>query len=293
VFRIKVADIVMEYDAHHKDFFFERLKGYFYEGNEETDLTFKYEVVDRIELPKHECVRKFKDTRLCTLENGNLFMYLKHPRTGTILTCMEYSPDFSFSHAKAIHIEPNENVKLTDCDREYLKSGAAFTNRILYRGGTTLHGSCIEYKGEGVIFSAPCGTGKSTHTSLWRSTFPDDVSYINDDKPLIRVRDSGITVSGAPWSGKNYLQSNKTVPLKAIVFLERSEKNSISILDTAQAICYLADQTLTPFYSKELGLKNMETIEKIMGQIPVYKLRCNMDPEAAILARDTIFKGES
>ncbi len=287
-FNIKVADIAIEYDAFHPDYFPQKLS--LYSSEEPPQLRMKYEVVDKIELPSHKVIKQVKDSFICSLENGNRLVYLKSRANGAIINSYEFSSDYTYGLAKAIHQEPTERVSLTDGDREYLKSGSMFNNRLLYLGGATIHGSCIEYKGEAVIFSAPCGTGKSTHTSLWKKTFGDDVGFINDDKPCVRFEDDCPMVYGAPWSGKTDLQSNKKVPLKAIVFIKRADENSITTLDGATALCYLRDQTFSPFYDAVLSLKNLEVIEKLIASVPIYVLSCNMETDAAITAKNAIFK---
>lgn len=50
----------------------------------------------------------------------------------------------------------------------------------------------LEIDGKAYMFSAPSGTGKSTHAKLWRDCFGDRVTMINDDKPLIKFREDGI-----------------------------------------------------------------------------------------------------
>ena len=66
-----------------------------------------------------------------------------------------------------------------------------------------LHGSAIAVDGETYIFIAPSGTGKSTHTALWRKALQGqhDIVMVNDDKPLIQVTKNGVFACGTPWSG--------------------------------------------------------------------------------------------
>ena len=68
--------------------------------------------------------------------------------------------------------------------------------------GFFFHSSCLELDGEGYVFSAVSGTGKSTHTALWRRHFGNRVTMINDDKPVIRKCDGKFYVYGTPWMGK-------------------------------------------------------------------------------------------
>lgn len=292
MFKFKVADIVMEYDCHHVDFFAHRLKNYMV-SSDPADMYLNYSVEENIELPPHEVTGKVQDAKLgVRTDNGNTIMYLQNPKSGRVISYTENNADYSYNVSKIIHIEPSEKSQLTDCDREYLRSGGIFNSRLITEGGTTLHGSCISYHGGGVVFSAPCGTGKSTHTGLWKKVFGEDVTFVNDDKPAIRFREDVPYVYGAPWSGKTELNANISVPLKAIVFIGRGEENTMRRIGVAETFCYLNDQTFPSFHDKRLFEKNFDVIERLIQTVPVYKLDCNMDDSAAILARDTIFKGE-
>ena len=65
------------------------------------------------------------------------------------------------------------------------------------------HGSVIAVDGQGFLFTAKSGTGKSTHTRLWREYFGDKAVMVNDDKPLLKITDSGVTAYGTPYNGKH------------------------------------------------------------------------------------------
>ena len=67
-----------------------------------------------------------------------------------------------------------------------------------------VHGSAICMDGEVYLFTAPSGTGKSTHTRLWREVFGDRTMMIND-KPMLKICPDGVEVYGTPWRGKHHL----------------------------------------------------------------------------------------
>jgi hypothetical protein len=167
--------------------------------------------------------------------------------------------------------------------------GTAFANRLETLGGSTLHGSSISYKGEGVVFSAPSGTGKSTHTALWKKCFGDDVEHINDDRPAIRIEGDTPMIYGTPWSGKTALNNPLSVPLRAIVFVERGEKNAVTKLDFTESMLLLGGQIGKPYYDAVLGGKVVDLMVELTKRIPIYRLTCNMEKEAAFVARKAIF----
>ena len=44
----------------------------------------------------------------------------------------------------------------------------AFAERLFRQGVLLVHGSTVAVDGKAYLFTAKCGTGKSTHTRLWR-----------------------------------------------------------------------------------------------------------------------------
>ncbi len=146
-----------------------------------------------------------------------------------------------------------------------------------------MHGSALCMDGQAYIFSAPSGTGKSTHARLWRETFGDRVFMINDDKPMLRIDGDNISVYGTPWNGKHHLGRNTSAPLKAIIRLSRGETNLITPLSKADALKLLLNQAI-----KTRNTANMQTVisleMKLLRQIDFYALTCTMDPEAALVA---------
>ena len=142
------------------------------------------------------------------------------------------------------------------------------------------HGSAISLDGEVYLFTAKSGTGKSTHTRLWREVFGERAVMINDDKPLLAVGEDGTFVFGTPWNGKHRLGTNVSAKLKAICILERSEKNAIKEENSMAVFPEILSQTYR--FSDVAGMKQvLITLDKMLKQVKVYRLGCNMDREAA------------
>lgn len=150
-----------------------------------------------------------------------------------------------------------------------------------------LHGSCIALDGAGYLFTAKSGTGKSTHTRLWRERFGARAVMVNDDKPLLRVGPDSVTVFGTPWDGKHRLSRNIAVPLRAICLLERAAENRIAPLTGSEAWPRLLQQVYRPA-DPEAMTRTLKLLDRLSGQVKLYRLGCNMDPEAAELAYDAM-----
>lgn len=149
------------------------------------------------------------------------------------------------------------------------------------------HGSVIAVDGEGYLFTAKSGTGKSTHTRLWREMLGDRAVMVNDDKPFLRVMTDYIRVYGSPWNGKHGLGNNIDVPLKAICILERGEQNEIQQISANEAVSMLLQQSNRPLQPALLP-KYLDILESISQKTAFYRMKCNMDPEAAQIAYQTM-----
>ncbi|MBP5610394.1 MAG: hypothetical protein J6X72_03550, partial [Clostridia bacterium] len=107
------------------------------------------------------------------------------------------------------------------------------------------HAAVIEYKGEAIAFTAPSGTGKSTHIKNWTRAFGADVDIVNGDKPILRFGSDGtLTAYWTPWAGKEGWSRNVGRPLKAVVFLERGKEDRVVPLSPADAALPVMNQIL-------------------------------------------------
>lgn len=146
-------------------------------------------------------------------------------------------------------------------------------------GGVVFHGAAISYGEGGYIFTAPSGTGKSTHIRLWRKYLGKKVDIINGDKPIITADDGGVTVHGTPWSGKERWQKNRSLPLKGICLLHRGEECRIKKAEADEFLPFLISQTYRSSEPDTMG-RTMELLDRILRAVPVYSLFCDMSEDA-------------
>lgn len=183
--------------------------------------------------------------------------------------------------------EQQPHLSLDDC--EYLCTGGSFYRQLLDFDGLMLHSSAVVMDGYAYLFSAPCGTGKSTHTNMWKAAFGDAVAMLNDDKPALRMEDGRWYAYGTPWSGKTDQNINMRVPLGGICVLTRGETNEIEPYYGAAAIFSLLDQTVRPKTVNVRG-RLLELLDDLMESVPIWKLRCTPTKEAALVSRTAMSK---
>ena len=150
-----------------------------------------------------------------------------------------------------------------------------------------LPGSAVAADGVGYLFTAPSGTGKSTHARLWRELLGERAVMINDDKPLLRIGPEEITVFGTPWNGKHHLGENMAAPLRAVCFLERAGENAIRRISPAEAYPRLLGQTYRPQKAAAMK-KTLALLDDLCRRVSFYRLGCNMELSAARLSYETM-----
>lgn len=176
-----------------------------------------------------------------------------------------------------------ENIEFSKSYLEFIALYRKFCEEALQFGVVLCHGSVVELNGEAFMFSAPSGTGKSTHARMWREYFGDDVIMINDDKPLLKFEKDGVYAYGTPWDGKHHLSNNRRAKLSGICFLHRAEENHIERMTVDQSISLLMNQIYRPRDTDRL-IKTMEYADRLIRDIPMYSMGCTISHEAAEMA---------
>ncbi len=198
--------------------------------------------------------------------------------------------DIAFERAKSIQeaeVEGIAYVERSDAMLEITALQRKITEALFAYNTILFHGSVVAVDGQAYLFTAKSGTGKSTHTSLWRKVLGNRAVMVNDDKPFLRMDGSGVTVFGSPWMGKHQLGANISVPLKAICILERGKENQICPITAQEALPMLFQQSQRPGTPQNLS-KYTELIDKLAGQVSFYRMACNMHPQAAEMSYRTM-----
>lgn len=198
--------------------------------------------------------------------------------------------DISFEREKSAREDEFEGIPVRHFPDEYLERLAVYrkiAEKMPEYDTILFHGSCVAVDGEGYLFTAKSGTGKSTHTRLWRELLGERAVMINDDKPLIRLTENGALVCGTPWDGKHRLSTNTAVPLKALCILERAEKNHIRPITVREAYPMLLQQAYRP--ADSIGLsRTLKLVDRLSAAASLWKLGCNTDIEAARTAYEAM-----
>ncbi len=208
--------------------------------------------------------------------------------------CSDEKPAFSvavsqshidFEREKSEREDKAEGIPVRHFSDAYLETLAVYrliVARLLEYDVLLFHGSVVAVDGRAYLFTAASGTGKTTHTRLWLKNIPG-AFVVNGDKPLLKLTESGAVVCGTPWQGKENYGMNTSVPLQAIAVLERSKENSVSPLSLEEAFPMLLQQSYRPGQTEQMR-RTLDLVERLGSGVRLYRLGCNMEDEAALVA---------
>ena len=201
------------------------------------------------------------------------------------------------------------------------------------RQAVAIHSSVISLNDGAVLFLGESGTGKSTHTRLWREHIPG-AELLNDDSPIVRIVQTADAEPGLAEPSKirrtppslaaetpdaSAATTGAPVKPQAMVFgapVEREKRpatamyasrsgpsygcrqaphNRIRRLRAIEAIGASCCSSCPPSFAHDETLEDAvcATVSAVVAQVPVYHLECRPDAAAAELACRTIFGGES
>ena len=199
------------------------------------------------------------------------------------------------TYEKIVNIRESqiEGIPVVEYPDSYLETLAVYrkiVTKMLDFDTFLMHGAVIAVGNKAWLFTAPSGTGKTTHINLWLNNIPG--SYVvNGDKPLIHVGEE-CTVYGTPWAGKEGMNQNIGVKLCGIVILNRGAENHIKKVPMTQILPVLIQQSYRPKTKEELE-KTLSLLSRMGKKIPMYQLYCNMNPDAALTAYNVLNGAEN
>ncbi len=164
-------------------------------------------------------------------------------------------------------------------------------DKLLDKDIIMFHSSSIELDGQAYLFTAPSGTGKSTHSALWLKYFKGRARYVNDDKPFLKIDEKNVTVYGNPWTGKHGLGNNISANVKGICKLSQGKVNRIRRMGKGEMLLTLLDQTERPQTIEAMD-KLLNLLGKLVERVSSYYLECDISNEAVEVSYNAMAKGE-
>jgi kynurenine formamidase len=211
---------------------------------------------------------------------GNDYYYLMS--ADDFVTHIQFNRDYSHFTIHLSKDDGEQDERAQEFSIECVNSALRriFIMSVAQKGGICLHASTIRWNGGAICFSAGSGTGKTTHTNLWREVIPG-VEVLNGDKGYVLFKEGTAYFYSAPWCGTSGECMNTAAPVKAVVFLEQAKENAIERMGVPEAFMRLTARCFLPSWDKSLYLNAIDAAESLAGAIDCYHLRCLPDREAA------------
>lgn len=146
-----------------------------------------------------------------------------------------------------------------------------------------IHATSVRVDEDAYLFLGPSGAGKSTHSRLWKRHFGDRLKVINDDKPIIKVKEDEILACGSPWSGKEGLRNNISAPVRGCIYIHQAKRNSIESMSAKESWELIMRQAYRTQSAGNMK-KTFKLFDKMIKTVPFYSLNCNKTYDAVELA---------
>lgn len=286
MFQYEIADLVLKVNCDDPTII--RLMDDFLLNQPRTpDLNISLSSKDFIKVPEGRVIfeENIKWLSKPSAENG-YYLYNTERNSDKILTLADIDDEWKNGKFQYFDYNNQNDINGYKAQTEYythVLMGMMFRNCLINHGGIVIHASTLECEGRGIMFSAPSGTGKSTHVKLWQKYIGDGVRILNDDTPAVRPKNGKLQVFGTPWSGSSGIHCNASAPLESIVLLEQAQANSLQQLSVPQSILKLMPRAFLPYFDQTMMHKTLDILENIFSRVPVYLLKCRPDKEAVEL----------
>ena len=173
-----------------------------------------------------------------------------------------YTEGFKKGHKGALTLNPTDQIILAQV--------------LSRRDGCYFHSDGMIIDGNGYLFVGHSGAGKSTIATMLQ----DKGEILCDDRMIIRKLDSEYKIYGNWSHGTLPIVSASSTHLKAIFFLNQSEKNLIEPVNkTMDKVKTLISCMVKPLNSDKWWNSSIDLIEDIAIKIPCYNLFFNKNGE--------------
>ena len=159
-----------------------------------------------------------------------------------------------------------------------------FYNRMVF------HGAVISYNNKGYLFTAPSGTGKTTHIMLWKKYLGEKCCVVNGDKPILNIEKNGVTAFATPYAGKEGMQNHSSAPVKGICLIKRGTENRIEKVSAGKYLTEIIPQVYMP-KSPVAAIKTLEMLDDLLRIVPLYVLYCDISEKAFKTSFEALTKG--
>lgn len=265
--RYLIAGIVLELEIDRVEYLSSDLKAFEYFGDNKTDCVIDIRDYNEYEITKEDITLvDCKRIQVTQSQDNYKLTYRNLPVKGSVIE----------KNLEKAHI-----YLMWDKYLEYPLFCAIrdiFFFKVQQKGMIAVHSSSLVYRDRAYLFSAPSGTGKTTHTNMWIQELGVDI--LDGDLCVLSCEDDKVYAYGLPWAGSSKKYMNKKVRLGGIVFLERARKDTVRRLDLFSGAITLTARCFTPTFTSDMVSKNTDISVKISERTNMYVLACTKKKSA-------------
>ena len=154
------------------------------------------------------------------------------------------------------------------------------------------HAVAMRWHDKAWLLTAPPGIGKSTQYKNLHELYPEEVSIISGDRPILEMREDGpVFVHPSPWNGKERWFGADGAPLAGIVFLKHGE-NAIESITPAQVAGRTYFSCFQTHESTEILHRVATLTSHLLKAVPLWQLTNRGDYASSELIYEVMRKTE-
>lgn len=185
----------------------------------------------------------------------------------------------------------NETI---DSYAEYNLLSITISEKLLLYNHFIIHAVAFYWHGKAWLITAPPSTGKSTQYKNLKDIYPNEISIINGDRPVLEVKEDGcIMVHPSPWNGKEGWKGAEAAPLGGIICLKQGKENKIQPLPVKDSSSRIYASIFQSFQDENIIKKVASMSTAIIKKYPIWLLTNLGDYASSKLLYKTIADWES
>jgi SynChlorMet cassette protein ScmC len=269
------------------------------------NITWSFKATETISpwLEKFADIMQLDETDEETFDRNLLFLALKHDNSLSAISKVGNWNHYKQGVVYKIWSHDNHPENFIELNLDYINHPEIkFVNmwsslKPLYRyyvvknEGGPIHAALAEFNGKGILIAAQGGTGKSTCSirlpSYWKPLSDDMALIVKDNENNYRAHPMP-TWSDHLWKRrKSKFNASYSVPLKAVFFLEQSDKDDIIPINSttgAQRIFESCKQVWDSYWKKVSREEEKHMVNKVFNnafdlavKTPCYKLKATLN----------------
>ena len=197
-------------------------------------------------------------------------------------------PDFTVACTKeAMEREKKRSGWTADeAELERLAMQREIAERLPEYGCVLIRATAVAVDGEGYVFAALSGRGKTTHADVYLEKFGKRAEMINDGQPVLKITEDGLWVCGTPWRERRRQGSSASVPVRGICFLRRGNTTSMIALNREDGLMQLQSQCYRP-EDPEAFRSTQKLLKEVTERCGLYLMTSyKASPESAAMSYD-------